>query len=337
MGTLPIIRNLLTIIILCVSFAPLNSFTYDYDYYEEPPIVAYDHVIYEQPVITNYYTPVSEYFPVATYAPVTYTQPVIYTPVYTPATYSPVTYIKDATFDYDLEYTVNTITEKHARAKNINPNSLSSYDYREYNDIKNNILNALRSNMYSTNRNYVYNYEIESRIHVELDTFLDQQNLNKNISNLVSTVVSWFSGSEVNSRDFEQKVINTAYDVIGMGPDTIPARAVSDFSDKVQTSLRRLRSLGRVSQDDIRRITREEMQPIIDKITFKSETCPICLERFFSGQKVGITSCGHIYHKDCIYTWLNGRDSHNNKNDTCPVCRAHNIIVSKQETVPWVR
>jgi Ring finger domain len=41
--------------------------------------------------------------------------------------------------------------------------------------------------------------------------------------------------------------------------------------------------------------------------------CSICLEKFFMGQKVRITSCNHRFHPDCIDKWLTLKGN-------CPNC-----------------
>lgn len=56
------------------------------------------------------------------------------------------------------------------------------------------------------------------------------------------------------------------------------------------------------------------------------ESCAICLDGYKIGDKTGLLSCNHMYHKDCIYTWLK-------TSKTCPLCRAQNVIVSQQKTV----
>ena len=58
----------------------------------------------------------------------------------------------------------------------------------------------------------------------------------------------------------------------------------------------------------------------------KDEICAICLDGYKVGERTGLLSCNHLYHKDCIYTWLNTSKS-------CPLCRAQNVIVSQQKTV----
>ena len=42
--------------------------------------------------------------------------------------------------------------------------------------------------------------------------------------------------------------------------------------------------------------------------------CCICIEEIAIGQKTILLPCGHMFHNDCIVTWLK-------KNNTCPMCR----------------
>ena len=59
------------------------------------------------------------------------------------------------------------------------------------------------------------------------------------------------------------------------------------------------------------------------KLLSKSE-CAICLENFELGQRVSCSqtmACEHIYHEQCLSTWLM-------KNDYCPCCRV-TLIDSK--------
>jgi len=45
-----------------------------------------------------------------------------------------------------------------------------------------------------------------------------------------------------------------------------------------------------------------------------NKTCPICKDKFVSGDKCKEMPCSHLYHKDCIEHWLNNANN-------CPVCR----------------
>ena len=42
--------------------------------------------------------------------------------------------------------------------------------------------------------------------------------------------------------------------------------------------------------------------------------CSICLEEYRNGDEVVYLPCLHIFHKDCIYTWLRNHDD-------CPICK----------------
>lgn len=45
------------------------------------------------------------------------------------------------------------------------------------------------------------------------------------------------------------------------------------------------------------------------------ETCAVCLSAFEDGEEIRKLKCKHIFHKDCLDTWLQ-QDS-----ATCPLCR----------------
>ena len=61
------------------------------------------------------------------------------------------------------------------------------------------------------------------------------------------------------------------------------------------------------------------------KLLSKSE-CAICLENFELGQRVSCSqtmACEHIYHEQCLSTWLM-------KDDFCPCCR---VILIDSKTI----
>lgn len=53
---------------------------------------------------------------------------------------------------------------------------------------------------------------------------------------------------------------------------------------------------------------------ITETQVLQNRRCPICLENFTLRERVKLLPCAHIYHKECIETWLN-------IHGTCPVCR----------------
>ena len=48
--------------------------------------------------------------------------------------------------------------------------------------------------------------------------------------------------------------------------------------------------------------------------TINQKTCSICLEEYKKNDQVFVSKCNHIFHKNCITSWLNN-------NRTCPLCR----------------
>ncbi|ORX71805.1 hypothetical protein DL89DRAFT_217853, partial [Linderina pennispora] len=45
------------------------------------------------------------------------------------------------------------------------------------------------------------------------------------------------------------------------------------------------------------------------------ETCVICLSDFKAGKILVTLPCSHVFHKDCVRTWLT------KKSETCPLCK----------------
>jgi hypothetical protein len=51
-----------------------------------------------------------------------------------------------------------------------------------------------------------------------------------------------------------------------------------------------------------------------DKGQLEFPNCCICLSEINSGEETVLLPCGHLFHWNCCFTWLN-------KNNTCPICR----------------
>lgn len=52
----------------------------------------------------------------------------------------------------------------------------------------------------------------------------------------------------------------------------------------------------------------------VDKMDDDKKNCVICLNDFKNGDKAIILPCIHLFHKDCITSWLK-------QNDKCPICK----------------
>ena len=58
----------------------------------------------------------------------------------------------------------------------------------------------------------------------------------------------------------------------------------------------------------------EALHKLKEGISNMSCTCKICLEEFADEAKVRRTNCQHVFHSDCLATWLA-------RQNTCPTCR----------------
>ncbi|WVQ72347.1 hypothetical protein IAR50_001898 [Cryptococcus sp. DSM 104548] len=61
--------------------------------------------------------------------------------------------------------------------------------------------------------------------------------------------------------------------------------------------------------------TREEME--------RDEYCSVCHDDYEETTEISITPCKHMYHKDCLTTWLG-----NPKTSSCPMCRRDLAVLS---------
>ncbi|KAK1292537.1 E3 ubiquitin ligase BIG BROTHER [Acorus calamus] len=46
----------------------------------------------------------------------------------------------------------------------------------------------------------------------------------------------------------------------------------------------------------------------------EEEVCPVCLQRLVIGEEIKRMPCGHLFHGECIFRWLE-------RSRTCPMCR----------------
>ena len=62
--------------------------------------------------------------------------------------------------------------------------------------------------------------------------------------------------------------------------------------------------------------------------------CTICIEDFELNSNVIILTCEHIYHKKCIYGWINSKTDKNNIR--CPNCNKHIYITDEEVSEPLI-
>lgn len=266
--------------------------------------------------------------------------------------------MRSLVFSYDLDSKVTESIHTLFQKNSLNPDAIPASMVSEYHRIGKEITQKLRRTMANDNRNYVRINEIESIVRNDVSNFINRvkNNTPSNTQNNTSwNLWDWFSGSNSHSNnnynspsnssapssaikrhELDKKTLDAVYKVLRnhrINPDKVPARVVSDYSDKVQTIIKRMQTImsqnyrDYVYKNELELAAGQEMQSIIDKINYVGETCTICLDSYVKNQKVGLLSCGHTFHKDCIYSWLEHQKN-------CPLCRQNNVIVATHETVP---
>lgn len=75
-----------------------------------------------------------------------------------------------------------------------------------------------------------------------------------------------------------------------------------------------------MDEDDVEIVITEDGDKN-DENAFPELTCPVCFELLWSAA-VGVTECGHLFHKSCWNTW-DGRSNNGRKHGTtkCPLCQ----------------
>ncbi|CAD8176315.1 unnamed protein product [Paramecium octaurelia] len=84
------------------------------------------------------------------------------------------------------------------------------------------------------------------------------------------------------------------------------------FVDGVENAYAMLNKI-KVFYNQVKLIRMIERIQDVEKIDSHDSTCLICLNELENGKSL---SCGHIYHKSCLKTWIAG-----NSNQFCPKCK----------------
>lgn len=273
--------------------------------------------------------------------------------------------LRSVVHDFQLEAALTSAIQSYLATKGLTQDSIPDRDVAEFINRSGTITNKLQAIMRNDRRSYVRVFEIEKEIDNALNIFVRRISKNQfpqynstyqNRPQNTGVELDWFSqffnpqpkpavtsttaattpkAQKVMSYDLEQSVTNAAYSILrthNIDPNKVPARAVAEYSAKVQKALNALKNImsnaGRnyVWKDELEQTMLAELQSVVDKIHYKGESCSICLDDYSKGNRVGVLSCGHNYHKDCIYQWLG-------MNKSCPLCRETNVIVAQIETV----
>ena len=127
-----------------------------------------------------------------------------------------------------------------------------------------------------------------------------------NINNLIGVPIN----NNINNNDkskVEQDIIAQLYP----DPDKMTYEQLLELEEKV----------GSVSKGLTKRQIKKIPKVIYNKIKFKNDDnkCVVCQYEFKNGENVTQLTCGHLFHTECVDTWLS-------KNKVCPMCHKEIII-----------
>ena len=95
-------------------------------------------------------------------------------------------------------------------------------------------------------------------------------------------------------------------------------RQAYEYMNVLDSSLSRiLIELDELTKIHSMKLYNIDMKEIDEKLckSLKDLECSVCLKNFEIKETICITKCNHTYHKKCIDTWFEIKD-------TCPNCRA---------------
>ena len=215
--------------------------------------------------------------------------------------------------------------------------------YAEYQKQKRTIIKDLQKMIREDKRNYFKNSEIKKQIREKFEYYLNENDPyytdeyvypEQNTAPYANTNINAPKTNLVYPHELDQKILEVATYLTSIKATEIPEWIASAYSEKIQTIKIRLKSLNSfyLTIENIIRISKEELQPIIDKINHQNEFCTICKNKYQTNDTISTLNCNaqHFFHKSCIDQWLNSDDK-----QSCPLCKQQNVIVAKiQNAVP---
>ena len=198
--------------------------------------------------------------------------------------------------------------QKNAKTKNINriSNNISNFSNNEFinEDIMNepfqhnNFINLFFDNIFPNRNIRTVNPNFNPG---DYEDYYEDKNINIPINNRIN----------YNNNDdskVEQDIIEQLYP----DPDKMTYEQLLELEEKVGNVSKGL------SKAQIKKIPRFIYQKNIHKNI--DNKCVVCQYEFKNGDNVTKLNCGHVFHTDCVDTWLS-------KNKVCPMC--HKEIVVK--------
>ncbi|GKC50438.1 zinc finger, RING/FYVE/PHD-type containing protein [Tanacetum coccineum] len=132
--------------------------------------------------------------------------------------------------------------------------------------------------------------------------------------------------NEMVSEDYTDEVIESE-------DDTDEVNESEDDMDEVNEWEDMHHAVGPDTSDNSTGLSKETIMEHLQVSTLKTEiggkgegekeeidTCAICYGEYEESKKIGKLQCGHLFHVDCLISWLSRKNS-------CPMCRATALTV----------
>lgn len=109
--------------------------------------------------------------------------------------------------------------------------------------------------------------------------------------------------------------IKNTLDTLKTNVDTLKTE-IPEYIKNITHFLRQLFQIDNVSGLGVgfRNIDDLPIIPVAEDVTDRDPECAICSEPFATGGEMSQLPCSHVYHTNCINTWLT-------RNRNCPLCR----------------
>jgi len=213
----------------------------------------------------------------------------------------------------------NDFKERYIKYKNERDEHLEQFD-EEYNDSdeESDSSSSSSDEEESNGSNRDYEHEYDPQIYFDFNLIAEQIN-----------EIYQFQ----NPNDLHQTILNIAFMNALLGPevyeDDYDSQSYEDMLNLDENNVQKI-----VSEQEWNSFHHLKYGKYIKSENYKSsnvkiESCTICMSDFEVDDIITLVKCEHYFHKDCIKTWFDQKN-------TCPVCRievCNGILVNNDEPV----
>jgi E3 ubiquitin-protein ligase BIG BROTHER-like protein len=130
-------------------------------------------------------------------------------------------------------------------------------------------------------------------------------------NNINSLITGPRNNNYINNFNDESKIEQDIIDQLYPDPDKMTYEQLLELEENV----------GSVSKGLTKNQIKKIPKIMYNKNRFGKDDnkCVVCQYEFKNGEEVTKLSCGHLFHSDCVDTWLS-------KNKVCPMCHKEIII-----------